>query len=431
MNTRSQKRLFRYVLSTFALAGILTAQEQNPLPTTEEMNPVPTAQIGDFQLSTQALGQFGTVPHKKIKKGVPNYYAQFSLWAGAVTEEGEIRVTSGETGEGEWTPVPLAWRENINSKVTEVKKANEGQFCDTREAENHTPLGLLVTVTSYDFDNKGYALFDYAVTLQQGYAALQDFYIGFEADIDVPTNDSTFTADNDLLGILNDQKGLYIYDSPADDKSASLLGVYLISSETPILSWWTRDSDPKDDRTRYRLLQGKSNTPQDPTQPKDYRFMVSDGPYDLKPGETVQFTIAIVQTNGKKAFEDQTKAAEHLAKNDLKKDNLAKRALQESETLTSQVIPEKFRLYQGFPNPFNSQVRIMLDIPESSDVTATIYNILGQSIRRLVQGKREAGTYMLTWDGTNENGIEAVSGLYLLVVQAGSHKFQQKLVLMK
>ena len=100
-------------------------------------------------------------------------------------------------------------------------------------------------------------------------------------------------------------------------------------------------------------------------------------------------------------------------------------------TLAGLSVPSSFKLHPGSPNPFNSRVRITFDLPESRDVEAVIYNLMGQPVRTLFMGMKEAGSYTLTWDGTDKNGNDVVSGVYLLIVQAGRNRFRQKLVLMK
>ena len=398
--------------------------------------PVPNVEFGDFELSTQALGYFGTVPHKSVKPGVPNYYAQFSLWAGAVTDKGDIRVSCGdpvkEDAPSEWMLVPLSWTEEVKPAVPSVKTQHSGQFTDTRSFEGHIPLGLVVTMTSYGFSKKGYALYEYAVTLKEGYSPLKALYVGFQADVDVPNSQGRLTARDDRLGLLSSGKGLYIYDRAEDRQSCPLLGFQVTGLENPTLSWWTSLTDPRTDEDRYELLKGNGRYPKNPEEKADYRFMASDGPYALNPGEVLYLTVAVVYARGEIAINAQAQAADQFFIHHLKKQRLAKGALQEAKKeLADLSIPGCFALYPAFPNPFNSQTQIVFDLPESQDVYVTIYNLLGQSVKSLFQGKKDAGTHTLRWDGTDSRGHNVGSGLYLVILKAGQHKFQQKLVLMK
>ena len=397
---------------------------------------VPIAKIGDFELTTQAFGFFGTVPHKSIKKGALNYYAEFSFWAGGITKNGETRVSSGDQTEKdsqlEWTPVPKSWKENVKSTILSVKGVSSGEFTDTRSFKGHTPLGLLVKVTSYSFSKKAYALYDYKVTLEKGYPSLKDFYIGFQADVDVPNREGKLTSDDDRLGLLPDKRGIYIYDGEEDKKTTSLLGIVLLSSERPILSWWTRKTDPKTDKERYELLRGNHHYPENPEEKSDYRFMVSDGPYTLNPGEVIHLTVGIIQTEGENLFKTQSKAVDFLFVKTLKATVLTKSKTDQTEKqLVESSLPGSFKLYPSFPNPFNSQTEIIFDLPESQQIDVTIYNLLGQPVRTLFRGNKQAGTHTFRWDGRDDTGNSVVSGVYLLVVKAGERRFQEKLILMK
>jgi hypothetical protein len=75
--------------------------------------------------------------------------------------------------------------------------------------------------------------------------------------------------------------------------------------------------------------------------------------------------------------------------------------------------PKDYVLFQNYPNPFNTTTTIELGFPNNSRVSLEIYNILGQKIRTLLEkAEMHAGTYRANWDGTDENGRIASSGIY-------------------
>ncbi|RMF69992.1 MAG: T9SS C-terminal target domain-containing protein, partial [Calditrichaeota bacterium] len=61
---------------------------------------------------------------------------------------------------------------------------------------------------------------------------------------------------------------------------------------------------------------------------------------------------------------------------------------------------------------FNPETTIRYQLPEAGRVTLTIYNLLGQKVRTLVNQNRSAGSYMVVWDGRDDAGEIAPSGLY-------------------
>jgi hypothetical protein len=82
-------------------------------------------------------------------------------------------------------------------------------------------------------------------------------------------------------------------------------------------------------------------------------------------------------------------------------------------------IIEKYELYQNYPNPFNPSTTISYQLPKLSQVKLTIYNMLGQEVRRLVHARMPAGRYDVAWDGRDEDGKIVSSGVYLYRLQAG------------
>jgi hypothetical protein len=79
-----------------------------------------------------------------------------------------------------------------------------------------------------------------------------------------------------------------------------------------------------------------------------------------------------------------------------------------------------FLLGQNFPNPFSSVTRFWYQIPlirtdpqRGRYVIFTIYNILGQPVRRLFDGQVTAGPHSLGWDGCDDSGRKVASGVYI------------------
>lgn len=94
-------------------------------------------------------------------------------------------------------------------------------------------------------------------------------------------------------------------------------------------------------------------------------------------------------------------------------------------------IPERFQLYQSYPNPFNSTTTICYDLPEDSRICLEIFNILGQKVITLARDFQKAGSYRLTWNGTDRWGNPLPSGVYIIQLRLESRALHQKLVLLK
>ena len=96
-------------------------------------------------------------------------------------------------------------------------------------------------------------------------------------------------------------------------------------------------------------------------------------------------------------------------------------------TNKDQFAPVEFSLSQNYPNPFNPDTRIIYQIAKQSHITLTIYNMLGQKIRTMVDRIQEAGLYSVTFMG---DGLS--SGVYYYKLQTGNDYSQiKKMILMK
>jgi len=83
------------------------------------------------------------------------------------------------------------------------------------------------------------------------------------------------------------------------------------------------------------------------------------------------------------------------------------------ESSDDKSIPTEFILSQNYPNPFNPSTSIEFSVPVNSDVTLTIYNLLGQVVTTLVNEEVSAGHYSTVWNGADDNGFQVSSGVYL------------------
>lgn len=95
-------------------------------------------------------------------------------------------------------------------------------------------------------------------------------------------------------------------------------------------------------------------------------------------------------------------------------------------------VPFAFDLAQNYPNPFNPETTIQYQLASAGHVKITIYNVLGQKVRTLVDDIRPAGAYKVVWDGRGDNGRTLSSGVYFYKMVAGDQFVKtQKMVLMK
>ncbi len=94
-------------------------------------------------------------------------------------------------------------------------------------------------------------------------------------------------------------------------------------------------------------------------------------------------------------------------------------------------LPDKFELAQNYPNPFNPSTTIKFDLPKKTDVTLTVYNVLGQKVSTLFDGEKTAGKYEADWDGTSQTGVKVSSGMYFYKLVADGFVSTKKMLLVK
>ena len=94
-------------------------------------------------------------------------------------------------------------------------------------------------------------------------------------------------------------------------------------------------------------------------------------------------------------------------------------------------LPNNFSLKQNYPNPFNPVTSISYNLPNDGLVKITIHNMMGNTVKTLVNGFHNAGFKSVQWNATNNRNEPVSAGLYLYTIQAGEFKQTKKMVLLK
>lgn len=99
--------------------------------------------------------------------------------------------------------------------------------------------------------------------------------------------------------------------------------------------------------------------------------------------------------------------------------------------ITKFELPTSYSLSQNYPNPFNPITTFHYNIPKESDVSITIYDMLGRQINQLISKKQPIGNYSVQWNGDDNNGNLVGTGIYFYQIQTGDFVQTKKMVLMK
>jgi len=134
---------------------------------------------------------------------------------------------------------------------------------------------------------------------------------------------------------------------------------------------------------------------------------------DVNIGQTYYYMVSAVDANGNLSEGTNVVTTSIVSVDDL------------------EMVPTAYGLSQNYPNPFNPSTRIEFALPEASEVSLEIYNLLGQKVRTLVNGYVPAGYINTSWDGLDQNGKEISSGTYIYRLQTADQTFSKKMVLMR
>jgi hypothetical protein len=89
-------------------------------------------------------------------------------------------------------------------------------------------------------------------------------------------------------------------------------------------------------------------------------------------------------------------------------------------------VPDQFALIGNYPNPFNATTSISFELPFAGNVVLEVYNLLGQKVATLADGRMDAGHHSINWDASSYS-----SGIYFYRLTAGNKVFTKRMTLLK
>ena len=93
--------------------------------------------------------------------------------------------------------------------------------------------------------------------------------------------------------------------------------------------------------------------------------------------------------------------------------------------------PRAFRVEANVPNPFNPSTSIAFSAPRAGEVSVRIFNVRGELVRTLLDGRVEAGEHTVQWNGTDDRDAPVASGVYMYRVDGFGESFTRKMALVK
>ena len=90
-----------------------------------------------------------------------------------------------------------------------------------------------------------------------------------------------------------------------------------------------------------------------------------------------------------------------------------------------------FNFFNNYPNPFNPVTTLRYELPKDSFVDVTVYDMLGNVVKSLVNGKQSYGYKSIQWNALNNQGKPVSAGVYIFSFQSGNFVDSKKMILLK
>jgi len=281
------------------------------------------------------------------------------------------------------------------------------------DRESDTPVGIHITQETFASNTEStddFIIFNYIIK-NQNPDSLKNFHFGMFFDWDVidwQSNSAVYLPSHNLGYVFKDSTFVGSAFLNNDSTNFSVLdnaGNLLREGFTDAEKWQVITSNV--DSALYDT---------------DVACATGIGPYDIAPGDSVEIGLALVAGKSESALQTSvTYARDWWVSN-----------IVTAIRGTSNQLPEQFELEQNYPNPFNPTTQITYRLQHNEHVRLTVYNLLGQEIRTLVDKQQNAGTLSVDWDGRDDAGLAVASGVYIYRLQTESGFTQsKKMVLLK
>lgn len=280
------------------------------------------------------------------------------------------------------------------------------------------PLVVDILQQSYqwsDTDRDDFIMFRYRI-VNSGGQNLQDMAVGMYLDLDLPFDNTLLAAMDDIGGFDAERNLLYMYDNDGDP--GTHIGLKLLGADDIPLTARLINPD-QESAALFDDIYGTltSGTPQLPTETDDYRLLLAAGTSSLPAkGDAFSVTFGLVVGESLEALQANADVMSSLF-------DVSGVAVEEAD---ARGLPGTFELSQNYPNPFNPTTAIRYSLPEATEVTLDVYDMLGRRVSTLVNARQPPGSYSVDFDASH-----LANGLYLYTISAGAYRATRKMVVLK
>ena len=373
-----------------------------------------TQATDQLRVTVSDFGQFGLAPGSiynirgdgfRINEGDNLLYeAGVILGRNGLQLASAVRDSNGLLPSSDFAPVvPLS---------DEWQGIDNGVRRQARYTDENAPITIPITVNqetiTYPYRNDNGLIIVRFWLRNHSLEAITGLHFGMLADFDLPGGGEEVTYDADMNMLI--QQG-------GSGPGVALVGLNRLSS---FKAYENGDSKTGFSRDELYAIISEDGVDLGTDLPGDKFFVVSSGSLRINPGDSIEVALAMVGG---------------LDLTDIYANAVAARELFGTATDiddgNGNGLPQTFRLHQNYPNPFNPATTIAFELAEASHVKIDVYNALGRHVLTLADGFRRAGAHRVEWEGTDRNGRDLASGVYLYRVTAGDQTQTRKMLLAK
>lgn len=377
--------------------------------------------FGSYGLSNWSFNPMGGRGFIYPEEGMDNLYEGALILGTDVDQVSDgARDSTGSKADEDFKPIP----DQILQIINPGEVSDQDGIATFTDSNSLNPMGVKIIQKSLCWDDPGedsYLILEYSLENISS-QSIEDFYIGLLFDWDIPLS----SPDDDKVGVDASLNLTYQYDF----KESIYLGIAPLTAPVKAIqpvdnSLWLYNGFTKEEK--YKFLSGEYNFFPD-TSAGDWSQIVSAGPFNIPVGQKVKAAFVIA---GGRTLEEL-------------KDNVSKSKIKYDQCVTDvedDYAPDPavdFHLGQNYPNPFNPATTIPFSVNSSQSTvnspihtTLSIYNVLGQRVKTLLDEKKQPGKYEVVWDGRDEKGNQVSSGVYLYRIQVGKFVQVKKMVVLK
>lgn len=307
-------------------------------------------------------------------------------------------------------------------KIREPGVISDADGSTTFEPTSRSGIqGAEVTLNTYAFNNDDLSnsiILNYIIRNNTSTLSYSDVYVGIFNDWDIGdfnNNSVYYNQANDILYVLEE-----------DDSRHPIVAVSNLANTSSVLAI---ENGFEGDGNEYQFniydgfsiseksLSLRAGTNNTQVLNSDVSAVVANGPYFIPPGDSI--SVGFVYTFGEDEQEvvDQVNAAKALSLFELSDTN-------SNPDLS---FPTETELLQNFPNPFNPSTTFSFNLDRISNVTLSVYNILGQKVRTVLDNERLQGgihRYPVSFDNLS-------SGVYFAVFESLGNRETIRVTLIK